>query len=127
MGVSQLVTVDSLGKSWELQLGLIVRSVHYHLAQVDHVQVASRELDQGWVEWTPTWGLSLRFPDLEIRYRGRVNKGTGRPGSGRPSGVSFASSDATFAGSILVAPSGPLTLQEVSTTTHQVSIAVPFP
>jgi hypothetical protein len=101
--------------------------VHYHLAQVDHVQVASRELDQGWVEWTPTWGLSLRFPDLEIRYRGRVTKGTGRAGSGRPSGVFFASSDATFAGSILVAPSGPLTLQEVSTTTHQVSIAVPFP
>jgi hypothetical protein len=127
MGVSQLVAVDSLGKSWELQLGLIVRSVHYHLAQVDHVQVASRELDQGWVEWTPTWGLSLRFPDLEIRYRGRVTKGTGRPGSGRPSGVFFASSDATFAGSILVAPSGPLTLHEVSTTTHQVSIAVPLP
>jgi hypothetical protein len=126
MGVSRSVELGPLGKTGELQLGLMVRSVRYRLAQFDYVQAAGHQLAEGWVEWTPTWGLGLRFPDLEIRYRGRVTKGTGRPGV-QASGIFLAARDlALAAGSILVAPSGPLTLQEVSTTTHQISISVPL-
>jgi hypothetical protein len=127
LGTSRVVELGPLGKAAELQLGLMVRSVSYHLAQADHVQLTNHALDEGWVEWTPTWGLALRFPDLEIRYSGRVTKGTGRPGvqAFGPSLLS-ASGAALVAGSILAAPSGPLTLQEVSTITHQISIAVPL-
>ena len=127
LGTSRSVELGPLGKAVELQLGLAVRSVRYHLTQADHVQLTNQALDEGWVEWTPTWGLALLFPDLEIRYRGRVTKGTGRPGV-QSSGPFFAapSGAALVAGSILAAPSGPLTLQEVSTTTHQVSIALPL-
>ena len=126
MGVSRDVALHGLGKALGLQLGLVVRSVHYRLAQSDNVQAAARSLEEGWREWSPTWGLSLRFPDLEIRYRGRATHGTGRPGV-QPSGVFFAARDLAVAGSsILVAPSGPLSLTEVRTTTHQISISLPL-
>ncbi len=126
MGVSRSLELGPLGRTGELQLGLMVRSVRYRLTQSDYVQASGHQLEEGWVEWTPTWGLGLRFPDLEIRYRGRVTKGTGRPGV-QASGFIAAGRDfALAAGSILVAPSGPLTLREVSTTTHQISISVPL-
>jgi len=99
--------------------------VRYRLAQTDHVQALSRTLTTGWLEWTPTWGLSLRFPEFEIRYRGRVTHGAGRPG-----GLSFAvpwSRDVALAGnSILAAPTGPLNLTDVNTATHQISLSVPL-
>ena len=125
MGVSRDLELRGLGKAAELQLGLVVRSVRYHLAQTDNVQLMQRALDTAWLEWTPTWGLSLRFPEFEIRYRGRVTNGAGRPGL-----ASFPvlwGRDVAFAGgSILAAPSGPLNLTDVSTTTHQISISVPL-
>jgi hypothetical protein len=126
MGVTRSLELGPLGRTGELQLGLMVRSVRYRLSQADYVQASGHQLDEGWVEWTPTWGLGLRFSDLEIRYRGRVTKGTGRPGV-QASGIVPAARDlALAAGSILVAPSGPFTLQEVSTTMHQISISVPL-
>jgi hypothetical protein len=125
MGLSRELELGPLGRSVGLQLGLDVRSVHYHLAQYDAVQAAARTLHEGWVEWTPTWGLSLRFPDVEIRYRGRVTHGTGRPGV--QANVFVAGRDLAVAGGgILVAPSGPLSLQEVGITTHQISVSLPL-
>jgi hypothetical protein len=125
IGVSRDVELGPLGKAAGLQLGLMVRSVRYRLAQSDNVQAVAHQLEEGWLEWTPTWGVSLRFPDLEIRYRGRVTKGTGRPGVASPTGFWAGRDLAVASGSILVAPSGPLSLQEVSTTTHQISISLP--
>jgi hypothetical protein len=127
MGVGRDVEVRGLGKALGLQLGLVVRSMHYRLAQYDNVQAAGRGLEEGWLEWTPTWGLSLRFPELEIRYRGRVTHGTGRPGV-QPLGVfPGATRDVALAGGgILVAPNGPLTLEDVRTTTHQISVSLPL-
>src|SRR2546428_13262152 len=77
LGVSREV-VRSLTKTAALQLGLVVRSVHYNLAQRDFVDGATRRVEESWLEWTPTWGLSVRFPELELRYRGSVTHGTER-------------------------------------------------
>lgn len=108
-----------------LQLGLDVRSIHYWLDQTDHVQLSDRSHEERWTEWTPTWGLSLGFPTLELRYEGSVTNGTGRPGVARNGGIILE--DAVALGSnILVAPSGPLTLDEVRVTTHRVSISLPI-
>src|SRR2546422_5156800 len=60
---------------------VLLRSVHYNLAQQDHVEAVTRHLEESWLEWTPTWGLSFRFPELELRYRGRVSHGTDRLGA----------------------------------------------
>lgn len=119
MGVNR-----DLGQLAAFQLGLAVRSIHYWLTQSDNVQVSTRNLEESWVEWTPTWGLSLRFPELELRYQGRVTNGTGRPGVVRNAGRGLELASA--ANNIIVAPSGPLTLGEVKVVTHLVSLSLPL-
>jgi hypothetical protein len=115
-----------IGRTLALQLGLVVRSTHYWLTQVDNIQRTSRNLEEQWVEWMPTWGVGLRFPELEIRYQGSVLNGTGRPGVA-PSGVTWEVADAArLASNILVAPSGPLTLGEVKVVTHRVGLSLPL-
>ena len=127
MGASRddLFGVGGLG----IQFGLMVHSIQYHLSQFDDVAVTSREQEEHWVEWTPTWGMAFRFSDMEIRYRGHVTNGTGRPGVSRNpgGGVGFlASADRSVGGDILVAPDGPLTLSDVSLFSHQFSISIPL-
>jgi hypothetical protein len=125
MGISRDLELRGLGKAAELQFGLVVRSVRYHLGQTDNVQLLQRTLETGWLEWTPTWGLSLRFPEFEIRYRGRVTHGAGRPGA-QAFPVFWGRDLALGGGTILAAPSGPLNLTDVSTTTHQISLSLPL-
>src|SRR5439155_10802227 len=86
IGVSRELTLGPLTKTAAVQLGLAVRSVHYNLAQQDHVESVTRHLNESWLEWTPTWGLSFRFPELELRYRGRVSHGTDRLVASNPNG-----------------------------------------
>jgi len=124
--VSRDVELQGLGKAVGLQLGLVVRSVRYRLAQTDNVQLIQRALETGWLEWTPTWGLSLRFPELEIRYRGRVTHGAGRPAA-QSFPVVWGRDVAFAGGAILAAPSGPLFLTDVNTVTHQISLSLPLP
>jgi hypothetical protein len=124
MGVDQeLMRTASLhGK---LQLGVGVRTIHYWLEQHDHVQLTDRDLEESWTEWMPTWGLSVGLPELEIRYRGSVTHGTGRPGVAAPRFMAGVN-DLAVGSNILVAPSGPLSLDEVRVVTHQVSLSLPL-
>jgi hypothetical protein len=106
------------------QLGLIVHSIHYRLAQHDNVQLQQRSLESGWVEWTPTWGLSLRLPEIELRYQGRATKGGGRPQSSQ---IFIGVREMAVAGgTILAAPTGQLFMTDVSTVTHQISVSLPL-
>jgi hypothetical protein len=108
----------------------MVHSIQYRLSQFDDVQETAREQAEHWVEWAPTWGLGIKFSDMEVRYRGHVTNGTGRPGvsrnfGGRGVGVLDAA-QASGGSDILVAPDGPLTLSDVSLFSHQFSISVPL-
>jgi hypothetical protein len=123
MGLAQDLDLDA-SIPLAFQIGLSVHAIRYTLRQDDHVQVFRRAQRESWVEWAPTWGLSLRFPSLEVRYRGRVRYGTGRPGVVPAGGVVLAEGAAR--GGIVVAPSGPLTLDEVRVTSHQFSFSVPL-
>jgi hypothetical protein len=124
MGFAQDVAFDQATKEFGFQLGLAVHRIDYSLVQHDNVQATTRRQHEDWVEWTPTWGMSLKFPGWELRYRGSVTNGTGRPGV-LPDVVMVNTPDAAGP-TILVAPSGPLTLTGVRVMTHQVSIAFPF-
>lgn len=108
---------------WGLQLGLQVRSYDYTLEQTDLVEGTFREQDESWMEWTPSWGGSLTFPEVSIRYTGRLTTGTGKPG------VAWerlaAPADATR-GNFIVAPDGPLTLQDVTVVMHQLMVSLPI-
>ncbi len=125
MGFGQDLEFDERRNAVGLQFGLILHNISYTLDQEDNVQRSERHLDEQWVEWTPTWGLSLRFPALEIRYRGSATNGTGRPGVANGGGI-VPQVDVARAGTILVAPSGPLTLDEVQVVTHQFSLSLPL-
>jgi hypothetical protein len=125
LGVSRETAFADIEKAFGFQLGLAMRVVRYRLAHNDRVAVTEQRQREHWVEWTPTWGVSLRFPELEVSYRGRVTNGSGRP-----------STDLTFAtgqpidllppGRILVSPGGPLNLAGVATVTHQISLSLPL-
>lgn len=131
-GLSEDVRLEELDASAGLQLGLEVRRVRYRLAQRDNVLQSDRRLVESWVEWTPTWGLGFGRPDWEIRYRGRVTHGTGRPGvagrGGRCFDVCLTGPATLDAGgsNIVAAPSGPLTLDPVRVVVHQVSLSLPL-
>jgi len=126
MGVGRQTTLPGVGKVAGFQLGLAVRAVHYTLAQQDLVQATTQHMTQSWLEWTPTWGVSLRFPDLELRYAGRVSNGMGRTGGQQqvfapgvqPSGVDLPG--------FFVTSNGPLVLTGVHTVTHQISLSLPL-
>lgn len=123
MGFSQDVELTH-GRGLGLQMGLSVHRIDYTLHQRNNLADSERRLDEDWVEWSPTWGLSLRFPAWELRYRGSVTNGTGRPGVFSSDRLDVAVPQS--AGNVLVAPSGPLTLTKVQVMTHQISIAFPF-
>ncbi len=123
MGFSQDLPLEKTLRAMGVQLGLDVHRIHYSMEQRNNVQSSTRHLREGWMEWSPTWGLSFRFPTVEVRYRGSVTNGTGRPGVGRPD--VFAETDLA-SGPILVAPSGPVSIGSVKVTTHQVSLSLPL-
>ena len=125
MGVGREMDLGGSDKKAGLQLGLAVRSIHYWLEQYDNVLTFGRNQEERWIEWTPTWGLSLRFPELEIRYNGRRTNGTGRPGVA-PTGVAPAAEAFASGRTLILAPSGPLTLEDVHVLTHQLSVSMPL-
>lgn len=115
-------------KALGVQFGMTVHAIDYRLKQVNHVQQSRRTQNEDWVEWTPTWGLSLRFPELEIRYSGRYTSGVGRPGVAFSGWATpdIAAAGGGRGGGIIAAPSGPLTLQDAHVIAHQVSFTLPM-
>jgi hypothetical protein len=108
-----------------LEAGVGLRAIDYRLHEIDHVGETDRWQHESWNEWTRTWGLSLHFDNLELRYAGRITTGTGRPGI---SGQDFAAPGVAAAASgpnILSAPNGNLSLTGLTTTTHQFSVSLP--
>jgi hypothetical protein len=113
------------GKRAGLSLGLQFRSIDYDLDQFDNVEGTRRRQHENWLEWSPTWGLALHFPEFEVRYSGHAIIGTGRPGVAW-TGDRAVMMDAAAAADFIIAPSGPLTLQDATVFTHQVSVAIPI-
>jgi hypothetical protein len=124
MGLGHDVPLEGSKNVFGFQMGLMLRSIHYDLHQTDYMEQQQRSLETGWMEWTPTWGLIFRSPQLEVRYQGRVTAGGGRPGndfvfvSGRDVALS--------SGTLLATPNGPLSLVGVHITTHQFTLSVPL-
>lgn len=116
-----------LGLAYEIehasfQAGVEVRSYAYTLQQRDHIQDTDREQEEGWMEWSPSFGAKAKFPEFEIGYTGRLTTGSGRPGV-RWTG---ARAEMALAADFIIAPSGPLTLQDALVITHRVTVSVPI-
>jgi hypothetical protein len=77
------------------------------------------------MEWTPSLGAVIKFTDVEVRYAGWITTGTGRPSVNflmRGNRAMAAESAADF----LIAPAGPLVLQEMEIISHQLSVRLPL-
>ncbi len=107
----------------EFQTGLEIRSYGYTLDQANWVEVSRRSQDEAWIEWSPTFGLSVSLPALDLRYGMRITEGTGRPGVAPDFLLEspVAGGDADF----LIAPGAPLTLQDARVMTHQLAVVIP--
>lgn len=126
LGFRQDIPISGVQYPLRIQFGLNSHAIHYWLEEDDHVEVTSRHQYEQWVEWSPTWGASMRFGGVDLHYVGSTTHGTGRPGISQNNQFVL---DAAAAGSanILAVPNGPLTLTPVSVTTHQLSLSVPLP
>jgi hypothetical protein len=121
LGLSQDHRFSQDNKSLGFQLGLVLHRIDYALRQDDNVSISTRHRHEDWIEWTPTWGLSLSFPAWELRYRGSLINGTGRPG--------VASNDFVLIdpiGPFFPGPGAQLTLRDVRVTTHQFAVSIPL-
>ncbi len=120
------------GASWDYKKatfrgGLQVRSISYELDQFDRIQVTKRNQDESWMEWTPSFGVSLDLNGIDLHWVTRVTTGTGRPGTRWSNArMDEASGAPTFSSDFIVAPTGPLTLQDARVTTHQLSVVIPI-
>ena len=123
LGVGRDLTLTGMSKAVGLDLGLALRSMHYRLVQSDRLAATETQLRNSWVEWSPTWGLSLRFPEFELNYRGRVINGNGRPGSPGFFGGPLID---VAPNSFVLTPGSDLSLAGVSTITHQITLSLPL-
>jgi hypothetical protein len=106
------------------QFGLGIRRVNYWLDQYNHITEQPRQQDESWTELVATWGATLNFGGVQVRYFGR------RSGGGLNL-VFAAEDDEAIAGpqpgvDIVAAPSGPLNMDVTTVHMHQLGIAVPF-
>jgi hypothetical protein len=129
MGLTQDIPLEEADATLRMQFGFEGRHIGYQMRQVDNVQVSSRMQREAWLESTFSWGFGVMLRSVELRYRGRQTSGTGRPQVAGSGGGVFLAADAAVASggrNFLIAPSGPLSLDEVYVTTHQFSISLPF-
>jgi hypothetical protein len=124
------------GASWEYKIatfkgGVQVRSISYELEQINHIEPFSpmswkRKQEESWMEWTPSLGISLDLHGVTVHYTGRLTSGTGRPAARWTNARMAEAGMDTLSSDFLLAPSGPLTLQDARVTTHQISVVIPM-
>ncbi len=108
-----------------IQFGLQVRSIGYKLVQNNYVQEFRRKQRERWQEWTASFGLILNLQELQVKYQGRWTTGTGQPGVSGNATLESAGDSRGFQ-SIIVAPSGSLTLLDAHVITHRITVSIPI-
>ncbi len=122
------IGIHDAGNRFGYQLGIQVRSIRYQLDQYDYVENFRRKQNERWLEWTASWSLNLNLRNLPIRYTGLITMGTGRPTVSPRQNTNFVTGliSSLGAGDFVLAPSGPLGLEDTFVVTHQVSVAIPI-
>jgi hypothetical protein len=121
--------VVKAGGAWNyrratFQGGIQLRSISYELDQLNRVTAIRRDQRESWMEWTPSLGVSLRMEGAVFHYSALITTGTGRPGVRWAAGQVVPNSASGV--DVILAPEGPLTLQDARVTTHQLSVVIPI-
>ena len=115
-----------------LQLGVHVKTIDYRLRQNDHVTGIRRRQTEQWTQWTPTWGLLLTFPGVELRYAGSASSAARFPFFFSPAptrldpGRIFDGGEVLLGGDVLAPPTGALGIPDATTVTHRLGISLPI-
>ena len=120
--------VRQAGDRFDFGLGLSLHSYRYHLDQEDFVLPLKRKLEENWSEWTLSLGLGYNFTGFQLRYLSLITLGTGRPGVEQPfsrGGFDQANTSA-LESDFIIAPNGPLSLQDARVWTHQITLLIPI-
>ncbi len=116
------------GEKLGFSFGLDMHHISYDLDQMDFEDDERRLLDNNWTEWTFSTGLGADLGSFRIQYAGHLTLGTGTPSVQRPWG--WGARQEGFGGVTgadwVVAPDGPLALEEIAVLTHQVALIVPL-
>ncbi|MGQ0640013.1 MAG: hypothetical protein ACT4P6_04445 [Gemmatimonadaceae bacterium] len=107
----------------QLQFGVEAHSIYYTLDQRDPVNRSTQERDRNWMEWTRTWGATLRRASVEVHYRSRKMTGAGRPGMS-PGFFAEPPARGPIIGPFPAPSALPATLRDVSVVTHQLSLSL---
>lgn len=120
--------VQRHGERLNFSAGIDMHHISYDLDQMDFIRNQRRLLDQHWTEWMLSTGIGTDFSGFRLQYTGRLTLGTGTPGIQQPlgggwtGGRGFAAEGADW----VVAPNGPLILDETKVLSHQVALLVPL-
>ncbi len=106
-----------------LQFGVAMRAINYTLDQDNHVLRTARSQDEGWTEWTPTFGLRVRTRDVVFSYSVSVTCG---PRCMNDPLVARNLNAPTVGGDVpvIAAPSEPLTFDGGSSSQHRVMVSI---
>lgn len=113
----------------DISFGLDMHHISYDLDQMDLVANRRRLVDNNWTEWTLSSGIGADFSSFRIQYAAHLTLGTGTPGIqqgwGDRGGAGFVGDTAAGADWV-VAPDGPLALEETAVLTHQLALMIPL-
>ncbi|MEZ4585315.1 MAG: hypothetical protein R2909_02820 [Gemmatimonadales bacterium] len=127
-GYAKDIPTGSRPDGLTLQLGVGAHRVGYTLTQIDFLNHTDRQLRQAWIEWTPTWGATVRLGGVELQYRGSASA-TRIANLFDLSGLGGGGDDVTVLDpgpATVAAPSGPFDMDRLRVTTHQLAISVPL-
>ena len=123
IGLSHDFALEDDGWALRLLVGVQARAIDYTLDQRDVVRESVRSGRASWMEWTRTWGWTLRVPAVEFRYAGRLTTGAERPVQPRFTGVFSPVSDVAIP---FPGPRASFTMEHVSVITQQLSLSFPI-
>ena len=121
IGVERDFGTDSSGR-FGFQFGLAAYSINYRLHQTNHVQRTERWQDEGWTEWTPTFGLRWIEKSFSLQYSYRRTCG---PSECVDFGMGDKITVPPATGGVIAAPSGPLNINGGTAHTHRFMLVVP--
>jgi hypothetical protein len=122
VGHDYILSPDS-GGSWGYQLGMGVASINYRLHQTNKVQQSDRVQDEGWTEWTPTFGLHWRSRDFVVQYLYRRTCG---PSACIDLGMGDKVNPIVSAPSVIAAATSPMSVNGGTSHVHQLMLEIPI-
>ena len=108
--------------SWlDYRLGVQLYFNKYNLKQNDNILNTSRTFDENWLETTLCGGLTINLSGFQILYSLQVILGDGIVGSENNQVVPYDIASMRGEADFLIAPSGPLSVEDVPLITQQIS------